>query len=506
MLNFIDKLVNGVTMYRLVLYYLVVLWAAAAIFSFFGFLPFGLVAFLLSTLVIVVVCGLVNALFARVFEVPANVESPYITALILVFIITPPMPFNKAGLLFLIWVALWSMASKYIFAINKKHIFNAAAFAVALMALTLNQSASWWVGTLPMLPFVFIGGILITRKIHRFDLVLSYFFFAFATIAGTTFLRANPLITMQKTLVDSAVLFFAFVMLTEPLTTPPSRALRIAYGAIVGILSAPAIHLWSFYFTPELALLTGNIFVYLVSPKGRLMLKLKEKVQYGTDVSNYIFTSDRQYKFRPGQYLEWTLGHKNPDNRGNRRYFTIASSPTEPNVQLGVKFYPNSSTFKKALLEINSKQLIGASQLSGDFVLPKDNSQKLAFIAGGIGITPFRSMIKYLIDTNDKRSVVLFYSNKVVSEIAYKEVFDEAATKVAVKTVYTLTDKAQVPKRWSGYQGYVDAAMIAREAPDYKERVFYISGPHMMVVAFEKVLQDMGVPKKHIRVDFFPGF
>lgn len=504
MLNIIDKFVNSITMYRLVLYYTAALLIVAAFLSAIGFLPFGFLALLASVFVISVVCWLTNIIFSKIFQVPANVESVYITALILALIITPPALFDRGGLWFLIWVSVWAMASKYIFAINRKHIFNPAAFAVALTAITINQAASWWVATLPMLPFVLIGGILITRKIHRFDLVLSFFTTAIVTILLSSS-QSNIFSVLGKTVVQSPLFFLAFVMLTEPLTTPPTRSLRIIYGALVGFLFSPFIHIGSIYSTPELALLVGNIFVYLVSPKERLILKLKEKIAYGKDIFDFIFTSPNQIKFCAGQYLEWTLGHQDPDNRGNRRYFTIASSPMENEIHLGVKFYQNPSTFKKALLNLNKGDQILASQLAGDFVLPANKDQKLAFIAGGIGITPFRSMIKNLLDKEESRSIVLFYSNKSASEIAYKDIFDQAQH-LGVETVYALTEKNEVPADWTGYSGRVDAALISREVPDYKERLFYISGPSSMVSAYQKTLIEMGVSRHSIHVDFFPGF
>ncbi|HQT83050.1 MAG TPA: FAD-dependent oxidoreductase, partial [Candidatus Paceibacterota bacterium] len=132
------------------------------------------------------------------------------------------------------------------------------------------------------------------------------------------------------------------------------------------------------------------------------------------------------FTFRPGQYLEWTLGHRFSDNRGNRRFFTIASAPTEADgmVRLGAKFYEPKSSFKRALGAMKLNDAISVSHLAGDFVLPKDKKKKLVFIAGGIGVTPFRSQVQHLMNTNDKRSVTLFYSNKTASEIAYKYIFD----------------------------------------------------------------------------------
>src|SRR5665647_423114 len=173
MLNIIDTFLNKITMYKVVLYYLFGLWILALLFSFFGWLPYAPLAMVISLFIILAISYATNAIFAYVFKVPANVESIYITVFILALIITPAqLPIEY---IFLGWVAILSMASKYIFAIKHKHIFNPAAFAVALTAFTINGTASWWVGTLIMMPFVLAGGLLILRKIIRIDLGLSFF-------------------------------------------------------------------------------------------------------------------------------------------------------------------------------------------------------------------------------------------------------------------------------------------------------------------------------------------
>jgi ferredoxin-NADP reductase/Na+-translocating ferredoxin:NAD+ oxidoreductase RnfD subunit len=503
MITFIDNLLNRITMYRLVLYYLVALMLAAFVFCFLGILPYDPTALAFSTLLITLVCWVTNWVFARTFKAATNIESVYITALILALIITPVTAADHAGVGFLIFVSVWASASKYIFAIGKKHIFNPAAFAVALTALVINEPATWWVGNVPLLPFVLIGGLLVVRKLQRFDLIASFTLAAFATIIATSASSdyATPVV---QTLLHSSFFFLAFVMLTEPLTSPPNRLLRVCYGALVGFLFAPNIHIGGFYMTPELALLVGNIFSYIVSPKGRYMLTLTGIEQMATDVYDFVFKPDRTFTFRPGQYLEWTLGHQYPDDRGNRRYFTIASAPTESNLRLGVKFYNPSSTFKRALASMKVGSQISASHLAGGFVLPKDTQKKLVFIAGGIGITPFRSMIHYLLDTKEKRSIVVLYANKTAADVAYKDTLDRAGAELGIKTIYALSaEKAQVPGM---INGTIDAALIAREIPDYRERTFYISGPHTMVDAFTKTLTSMGISRFKIKSDFFPGF
>lgn len=508
MFTFIDDFLNRITMYRLVLYYVIGLLAVALIFSIAGLLPFSPLALLFSVAFLTTVCYITNVVFAWAFDAPTNVESVYITALILALIISPIASINNhAGIIFLGWAACWSIASKFILAIRKKHLFNPAAFAVALTAITLGHSASWWVGTSVMLPFVIFGGVLMVRKLRRWDLVVGFLVTAALTMGLSSLFAGNdPFLSISRLILASPLFFFAFVMLTEPLTTPPTREWRIVYGVLVGWMFAPPTHIGPLYFTPELALLVGNLFSYIVSPKFKLMLTLKAVEKIADDTYDYVFARPANFVFRAGQYLEWTIKAHKADNRGNRRYFTIASAPSEGEVRMGVKFYPNASTFKQQLLEMKPGDQIVASQLAGDFTLPKDPAKKLVFIAGGIGVTPFRSMIQSMVDNEEKRDVTFFYANRSADEIAYKGVFDRASKRLGMKTIYTLTRKEGIPNGWQGAVGYVDEAMIKREVPDYQERYFYISGPQSMITSFKQTLHQLGVSPTHVKTDFFPGF
>ncbi len=504
MLNFVDNFLNKITMYRLVLYVLTAFVIIAAILGFAGKVPFSGQAILGQWAFLVAICWIVNETFAKLFKVPANVESVYITAFILALLITPSL--SVSNLMFCFWAGLIAMASKYIVAWQRKHIFNPTAFALVVTAFTLGQSAGWWIANNWMLPLVIIGGVLIVRKIKRFDLVISFFLASIATTLIFSFRGhiALPEIIRQYIFI-LPTFFFAFIMLTEPFTTPPTKKWQMVYGALVGVLFAPQWHIGNYYSTPEIALVLSNIFSYLVSPKAKLLLTLKDKINLAPSINQLIFAPDRTLAFQPGQYLEWTLPVKKPDPRGNRRYFTIASSPTEPTIQLGVKFYEPPSTFKRDLKSLTTGQTILAGQLAGDFTLPKDPETKLVFIAGGIGITPFRSMLKYLLDIKQKRPITLFFSNRTVEDIVYKDILDQATRELGVKVIYALTDK-NVPPGWAGRTGFIDVAAITQEAPDYQNSLFYLSGPRSMVTAFEATLASMGMPKNCIKTDFFPGY
>ncbi len=505
MMTPIDYFLNRITMYRLIVYYLLLLLGAAVVMSFAGLLPYNPVMLVTSVAFLVAVCWLVNTLFAKTFHVPANVESFLISALILALIISPAQ--STHDLWFLTWAAVWAMASKYMLAIKHKHIFNPVAFAVTLTALTINQSASWWVGSGPMLPFVLVGGLLIVRKTRRFGLVTTFLItWLTASLVLSYFAGSNVLFALQQTVLYSPLFFFGFVFITEPLTMPPTQNLRILYGLLVGILASPQVHFGSIYLTPEQALLIGNLFSYLVSPKARLVLRLKDRIKIAPDIYDFIFEPQQKLAFAPGQYMEWTLGHEHPDSRGNRRYFTLASSPTESTLRLGVKFYPESSSYKQSMLAMNRNSEIVASQLAGDFTLPNDPSQRLIFIAGGIGITPFRSMVQYLVDKHLPRRIVLFYACRTADEFVYQDVFEHARATIGLKTVYTLTDEHRIPKGWTGRVGHIDERMIKAEAPAFRHCIFYLSGPNTMVNSFEKTLRQMSVEPYQIRKDFFPGF
>ncbi|MGE5298319.1 MAG: hypothetical protein ACM3KM_04095 [Acidobacteriaceae bacterium] len=503
MIKYIDDFLDRTTMYRLVLYYLIGLIIAAIGLGFFHLIPYSPFPLIYSSLVLVAASWVFNKFFAWFFDVPANLESVYITALILALIISPFDKNIASQTMFLIWASAIAMGSKFLINLRNKHIFNPAALAVVLTSLILKQSASWWVGTSWMLPFVLVGGILTVRKLRRFDAVIA---FVIAALAAVLILTPNrSLSTLSNVVLVSPLFFLASVMLTEPLTMPPGKDGRIAYAILVGWLFAPQTHIGTYYFTPEMALLVGNLFAYVISPKQRQAFKLIEKRRIADGVFEFVFKKAWPVKFKPGQYMEWTIGAAKSDSRGNRRYFTIASSPTEERLILGVKFYPKPSTFKNTLAALKPGQSLIGSQLAGEFTLPKDKTKKLVFFAGGIGITPFRSMLKYLIDNNEKRAITVLYANRTIKEIAYADVLAEAQDKLGVNTYFALSDKNSVPSGWKGHVGYFGPEQIASAVPDYKDSTFYISGSHGLVESIGDILLRMGVGRSNIKKDFFPG-
>jgi glycine betaine catabolism B len=504
MKNIIDNALNQITMYRLVLYYVAALLAVAFGLGFFGLLPHDPTALAFSAVFIMAVCWVTNRLFAALFRVPVNTESIYITALILALILPPVVATDILGVEGLALASFVAIASKFLLVIGRKHIFNPVAIGVVASSFLLDQPATWWVGgNLVLLPLVVIVGLLVVRKVQRFEMIGSYLL---ANIA-TTLVATTPDMygeALTQGLLYSPLLFAGFAMLTEPLTAPHARWQSLAYGTIIGLLSTPNIHVGELYFTPEIAFLVGNAFAYIVSPKGRFKLTLVRIEKMAAGCYDFVFQSDRRPVFKAGQYLDWTLDVRHPDDRGNRRPFTIASAPTDDEVHLGVKFYEGPSAFKRSLLRMKPGDTVYGSQIAGDFTLPKNRDEKLAFIAGGIGVTPFRSMMQEMINVGDNRQVVLLYGNNSVKEIAYADVFDRAERELGIRTVYAVADDENLHTNM--HHGFIDVDLIKREVPDYHERTFYISGPRSMVLRFQDVLKELGITKARIKVDFFPGF
>lgn len=498
--DLVDGFLDRFTPYRLVLYSLLVFVGWAIIASLIGEVTFEWYQILASSAWLVAVCYSSNYAISRLRNIPRNKESDLITALILALILLPAQDINDYLILGAAGVA--AMLSKYLLVYGKRHIFNPAAFGAFTVATLFDYYPAWWVGTAILVPVVFLAGQLILRKMRRYWMVtvfisiyLGYLIFNFYDKA----LPGDLLNTVWLGLTATPVLFFAYIMLTEPSTSPHKLSQAVPYAVIVGVLYSVG----SLGVAPEEALLIGNLAAFLMAPNRRLELAFKERRKEAKDIYSYTFGSSGKLQFSAGQYLEWTLPIAKADRRGNRRYFTVSSSPTEKELMFTTKEPTPRSSFKAGLNRLGRGSKILAYQLEGSFVLPKDKSRKLAFVAGGIGVTPFRSITKYLLDTKQRRDIVMLYSANTPAEFAFTSLFREAL-RAGVTTHYVVS--GEKPENWLGFTGQIDAKVIKTAIPDYKERVFYVSGPYGFVTAIRQTLLKTGVPRRNIISDYFPGY
>jgi Na+-transporting NADH:ubiquinone oxidoreductase subunit NqrB len=260
MMNAMPDILRRLGIHRLVLYYLLALLAAAEIFCLLHILPYPPLDLTFSAALIGAACWAGNWAFAKVWDAVSGADSVFITALILILIITPFAPGDIHAIGYAVFASLWAMAAKYMVTAKRRNIFNPAAFGVALAALALGSSVSWWIGgNLYVLPLVLLGGVLVMAKMNVTDMLAAFAAASLLTVAVTSPV-GHPLQSMGDIALHSMFFFFGFVMLTEPKTAPMGRINRVIYGALVGILFAPEIHLGSWYTTPEIALLAGNLF------------------------------------------------------------------------------------------------------------------------------------------------------------------------------------------------------------------------------------------------------
>lgn len=219
------------------------------------------------------------------------------------------------------------------------------------------------------------------------------------------------------------------------------------------------------------------------------------------NIYSFYFKPERDINFTAGQFIELTIPHDNPDSHGQKHWFTLSASPSEDLPAITTKF-PDSapvSTFKNALRHLKPGDEILMSDPMGDFVLPKDKSIPLVFIAGGIGVTPMRSMVKWLHDTNEHRTIQLIYAANSLEDVAFREIF--AAYGLPVTLVLTNS-----PSNWKGETGQLNAERILSMAPDVDKKLYFVSGPEPMVEALVKGMAQAGVDKRRLIGDYFPNY
>lgn len=499
-------------MYRVVSTFLVALTVIALALGALGVLAYPFWEQLIALLIIVATVLATNWLCSLIWKAHVNYESAIITALIIHFLLIPAPLSALVDSWQLVAVGVLAVLSKFVFAYKKQHLLNPVAAGAVLLMIAYQFSflpgffeVGWWLGTPVMVLPVAVFGVMIVTKLRKWVPVGAFLATGFAMYLFETWHFDGDLISATQTFwISGPSLFLAAFMLTEPFTMPPTKKLQAVYGALVGALASTTIFQSLFTMTPELALVIGNIAFYHFTLRQKLYLVLEQVRTIAVGTYEFVFKKPEGFNFMPGQYLEWMLPHAGSDSRGIRRYFTVASSPTEPDVRLALRIPTEApSSYKRTLQTLKPGGVVIASQLAGDFTLPHDHTKKLAFVAGGIGITPFRSHLAYLSDSQIAEDVVLFYCNNVKADVAYGDEFSHIATVVPLKVVQVLAKETITEPDYE--QGFLNRDMILRRTPDYLDRVWYLSGPPGMVNAYEKLLREMGVRGGMIKKDFFPG-
>lgn len=218
----------------------------------------------------------------------------------------------------------------------------------------------------------------------------------------------------------------------------------------------------------------------------------------------------RKLEYIAGQYAFFDIGGVYNDAKGPVRHFTIASSPTEEFILISTKI--RDSPYKKRLDSLKIGTDIKVRGPLGEFTLHKDYSKPAILLSGGIGVTPFRSMIKYATDKKLPTRIIMFDSNKNQENILFKTDFENCTkTNKNLRIIYTITEEqdTNMNKEWKGEKGRIDIAMLKRhlEPGDLEKSIFYLCGPPAMVKAMEEMLdQNLQIASERIKVEEFTGY
>ncbi len=498
-MNALQKIIDNTTTYRVVIYGLMAIVAWSLVVSALGLLgihPFAIAA---SVLVVLGSALATHWVCARVFKAPANSESSIISALIVGLIITPTLDPGLLVLAALFGVAV--VALKYVVRHSLRHLFNPAALVLFLAGLTGYVGVEWWVGSRYIVPIVAITGLIVALKIRRLELIGVYIVVSVVALAATAASVEGYLGAVAFHFVSWPTLFFAAFMLTEPLGLPSTASRQYIYAAIAGLVGAVPYSFGIIHGTPELSLLIANLFTYVVDRPERLRLTFLRKQEVGAQVWEYFFAAPKPQHFVAGQYLEWTLPHSDVDDRGVRRYLTIASAPNGSEISFAVRHGTRQSSWKAALERMTPGSVLYATQKAGDFTL-SHAPRRYVWIAGGIGVTPFMSMLRAGVIEASQSHVTLLYCNRTEADIAFlDELNNLQGERVHIVHVLDVAPTTDLTVEL----GRITPSILKRHAPEWQSAVYYISGPPGLVRSYAAMLRGMGISSRSIITDFFPG-
>jgi ferredoxin-NADP reductase len=235
----------------------------------------------------------------------------------------------------------------------------------------------------------------------------------------------------------------------------------------------------------------------------RAVIKEKREVAQGTLFVLFDLQGE-ELDFRAGQYFWVELPNRgHDDDKGLRRHISVVTSPTERGV-LGLCTRLRDTAFKRTLAELEVGDEVDVEQPKGDYVLPEDTSPHYVFVAGGIGITVFRSMLRYIADTGEPYRVTLVYSNRDRESTPFLDELQGLEDRIpGLSVVLTMTQD----EGWEGETRYVGADLLRDHLEgDLGDHTYLIAGPPAMVTAVTEALSGAGVPEEQLLPDRFSGY
>jgi ferredoxin-NADP reductase len=233
----------------------------------------------------------------------------------------------------------------------------------------------------------------------------------------------------------------------------------------------------------------------------RAVVAEKREVAKGTLL--VLFAVDDYPDYRPGSYFWVELpdrGHS--DEKGLRRHISLVTSPTDTGV-VGLATRLRDTAFKRTLAELEVGAQVQVEEPKGSFLLPEDTDADYVFVAGGIGITVFRSMLCYIAHERLPYRITLVYSNRDRESAAFLDELEELERRIeGLRVVLTMTDEPG----WEGETRRLDADVLGDLLGGLDGKQFLVAGPPPMAEGVAESLRAAGVPEDRVRADKFSGY
>jgi ferredoxin-NADP reductase len=234
--------------------------------------------------------------------------------------------------------------------------------------------------------------------------------------------------------------------------------------------------------------------------------KLLSRVEVAEGTMAFHFEKPSGFDFKAGQSADLTLlSPLESDSEGNTRTFSIASAPYESQLMFVTRM--RDTAFKRSLKKVPLGTEVKMDSAMGSFTLHKNSAKPAVFLAGGIGITPFFSMVRQADHDRLAHKLYLFYSNRRPEDAPFVEILQKLEkTNPNFRFIGTMTEMPRSGKTWDGETGWIDKDMLSRHLSNLQGPVYYIAGPPAMVTRMTEMLVASGVDEDDIRTEEFAGY
>lgn len=237
-------------------------------------------------------------------------------------------------------------------------------------------------------------------------------------------------------------------------------------------------------------------------PPELVKARVIERIPRTATVESFRFSPERKVPFFPGQFMQVMFDPANPANKDLNKYLSLSSAPERDYIEVTKRL--SESLFSTRLKALKPGDEVTLKAPMGQCVF-KDDYARIAFVTGGIGITPAISIIEHLSLRHLPTDVLLFYSNRSEEEIAFRKELDGwKAANPGIKIHYTVTDCE--PKDKACVFGRIDKCLLEKNLPDYSQRVIFVFGPPKMVEALRGCCQEIGCAVDKIKWENFVGY